>query len=164
MEDNRKLKIYCETTVISDMTSRPSPLIRNLARQIATREWWEGASGYCEFFVSQLVAVESDKGDQEASQRRRELLSSLKWLEYDKKALDLARIFLNEAAIPETSFDDATHIAIATIAGMDCLATWNCRHINNPQKLPQIQAICKREGYKCPIVGTPEQLKEVYHG
>ena len=37
--DTRKLKVYCETTVIGDMTSRPSPLIRNLARQMITREW-----------------------------------------------------------------------------------------------------------------------------
>ena len=36
-----KLKVYCETTVISDLTSRPSPLVKNLARQMMTREWWE---------------------------------------------------------------------------------------------------------------------------
>jgi len=31
-----KIKVYCETTVIGDMTARPSPLIRNLARQMVT--------------------------------------------------------------------------------------------------------------------------------
>ena len=39
-DETKKIKVYCETTVIGDMTSRPSPLIRNLARQMVTREWW----------------------------------------------------------------------------------------------------------------------------
>ena len=38
-----KKKVYVETTVISDLTSRPSPLVRNLARQLATKEWWDDA-------------------------------------------------------------------------------------------------------------------------
>ena len=31
--ETKKIKVYCETTVIGDMTARPSPLIRNLARR-----------------------------------------------------------------------------------------------------------------------------------
>lgn len=163
-EAKKKLKVYCETTVIGDMTSRPSPLIRNLARQMATREWWETLSARCEFYVSQLVAVESARGDADAAQRRKAFLADLKWLEYGPAALELARKFLQAAAIPETSFDDATHVAIATVAKMDCLATWNCRHINNPQTLPKIIAVCEQNGFKCPLIGTPDQLKEVYNG
>ena len=49
--DTRKLKVYCETTVIGDMTSRPSPLIRNLARQMITREWWDAMAPQSEFYV-----------------------------------------------------------------------------------------------------------------
>jgi hypothetical protein len=164
MDKTHKIKVYCETTIISDMVARPSPLIRNLARQIATHEWWESFAKIADFYVSQLVSVESTKGDTFASQKRGEFLSQLKWLEYGKEALELAKKFLDGAAVPETSFDDATHIAIATIAKMDCLATWNCRHINNPETLPKIRAICESNGYGCPIIGTPEQLKEVYHG
>ena len=163
-EEKIKIKIYCETTVIGDMTSRPSPLIRNLACQMATREWWEDAASKCEFYVSQLVAVESARGDADAAQRRGSFLAGLKWLEYGTAALELARKFLDAAAIPETSFDDATHVAIATVSNMDCIATWNCRHINNPQTLPKIIAVCEQNGYKCPLIGTPEQLKEVYNG
>jgi len=160
----KKLKVYCETTVISDMTSRPSPLVKNLARQMMTREWWEWATDGWEFYVSQLVAVECNRGDAEAAQRRQTFLAPLNWLEYGADALHLAKQFLAAAAIPETSFDDATHVAIATIAKMDCLATWNCKHINNPQTLPIIVKVCEENGFRCPLIGTPEQLKEVHHG
>ena len=54
-----KKKVYVETTVISDMTSRPSPLVRNLARQLATKEWWDDVQNRCDFYVSQLVDAES---------------------------------------------------------------------------------------------------------
>ena len=37
-DETKKIKVYCETTVIGDMTSRPSPLIRNLARQMETTD------------------------------------------------------------------------------------------------------------------------------
>ena len=161
---NHKIKIYCETTVIGDMTSRPSPLIRNLSRQMSTREWWDMMRPKGDFFISQLVIIESLKGDLDAAQRRKSFFAGLKCLEYGKEALELAQKFLAGAAIPETSFDDATHVAIATIAKMDCLATWNCRHINNPLALPKIHAICENNGYNCPIIGTPEQLMEVYNG
>ena len=157
----RNLRVYVETTVISDLTSRPSPLVRNLARQMVTKEWWDDALPRCDFFVSQLVEIESARGDEEAAQRRRSFLSGLKRLEYGLEALNLARKFLLAAAIPETSFDDATHVAIATIARMDCLATWNCKHINNPQTLPKIIRVCEENGFACPLIGTPEQLKEV---
>ena len=33
--ETKKIKVYCETTVIDDMTARPSLFIRNLARQMA---------------------------------------------------------------------------------------------------------------------------------
>lgn len=58
-DEAKKIKVYCETTVISDMTSRPSPLIRNLARQMVTREWWDAVAEQSESYISQLVAVES---------------------------------------------------------------------------------------------------------
>ena len=45
-----KKKVYVETTVISDLKSRPSPLVRNLARQLATKEWWDDAQDRCDFY------------------------------------------------------------------------------------------------------------------
>lgn len=159
-----KIKIYLETTVVSDLTSRPSPLLKNLARQISTKEWYDEACANCDFCVSQLVDIESARGDVSAAQRRAEFLSGIQHLQYGVEAINLAKKFLEAAAIPMTSFDDATHVAIATIAKVDAIATWNCKHINNPQTMPKIVKVCEQNGYTCPLIGTPDQLKEVYNG
>ena len=154
-------RVYIETTVISDMTARPSLNVKNLARQITTRDWWEWVSDKCEFVVSQLVDIESKRGDPEAAARRLAALEKIAHLEYDATALNLAKKFLEGAAIPANSFDDATHVAIAATNGVEFLAIWNCTHINNPQTLPLVIRICEENGYRCPVIGTPEQLKEV---
>jgi hypothetical protein len=40
-------------------------------------------------------------------------------------------IRLLEEVVPENAADDAAHIAIAAVHGIDFLLTWNCKHINN---------------------------------
>ena len=159
-----KPRIYLETTVVSDLTSRPSPLLKNLARQISTKEWYDEARVNCEFCVSQLVDIEAARGDASAAQRRTEFLADILHLPYGLEAINLAKKFLEAAAIPQKSFDDATHVAIATVAKVDAIVTWNCKHINNPQTMPKIVKVCEQNGYACPIIGTPDQLKEVYNG
>ena len=48
---------------------------------------------------------------------------------------------LEATAVPRTSFDDALHISVAAIAGMDFLLSWNCRHIANPETRPLIRKV-----------------------
>ncbi|MEN8215120.1 MAG: hypothetical protein ABFS56_01830 [Pseudomonadota bacterium] len=53
------------------------------------------------------------------------------------------------------------HIAVATIAGMDYLLTWNCTHIANATIRPKIEALCREFGYEPPTICTPQELGEV---
>ena len=39
-----KKKVYVETSVISNLTARPSSRVVEAGRQIATIEWWERAT------------------------------------------------------------------------------------------------------------------------
>jgi hypothetical protein len=60
---------------------------------------------------------------------------------------------------------DALHIAVATVRGMEFLATWNCKHIANAVTLPLVYEVCRAEGYEPPIVCTPYELMgEDYEG
>ena len=66
-------------------------------------------------------------------------------------------VFVDESG----TFDsDALHIAAASVAGMDVLLTWNCRHMANPHTLPLTRDIITRAGYVCPAVMTPKTFLE----
>ncbi len=50
---------------------------------------------------------------------------------YYDEAKELARLFLVGKAIPQNCPEDALHIAVAAINGIDIIVTWNFKHINN---------------------------------
>ena len=53
---------------------------------------------------------------------------------------------------------DAAHIAVACVGKMDYLLTWNCKHIANAEMILKIESICRKEGYRCPVICTPAEL------
>ena len=154
-----KKKVYVETSVISNLTSRPSLNIRDAARQLVTRAWWDDQRENFELYSSVLVHAESMADDPDAAKRRIESLRMTQNLEITPLMEDLAEKLLTATAVPRTSYEDAVHIACATIHRMDYLLTWNCKHIANAETMPKIYKVCKEAGYECPILCTPEQLE-----
>ena len=70
----------------------------------------------------------------------------------------MAARFLDGGLIPAKAVEDAFHVAIATLNGMDYLLTWNCRHIANAEIIPRLAKACEELGYELPALCTPEQL------
>ena len=70
----------------------------------------------------------------------------------------LAERLVRQGAIPVVAQDDAAHVAVAAVHGMDYLVTWNFRHINNLTKMSHIEKVCQELGYRCPQICTPEHL------
>jgi hypothetical protein len=54
--------------------------------------------------------------------------------------------------------EDALHIAIATVHGMDFLLTWNCKHIANPEIQKRIALYLEEQGLFLPFICTPDEL------
>ena len=67
---------------------------------------------------------------------------------------------MSDRAIPEETPEDALHIAIAAVNGIDVLVTWNVTHINNPFKAMMICQVVENAGYQCPEICSPEELME----
>lgn len=76
------------------------------------------------------------------------------------EALELARLLVAGLAVPKEAAEDALHIAVAAVNGMDYLLTWNCRHIANARMRTRIADACVRAGYESPVICTPEELLE----
>ncbi len=88
-----------------------------------------------------------------------EALKGIPVLEITDAAEDLAAALVKVGTIPETHSEDALHIALAVINGVDFLVTWNFHHINNAKMLKGITKVAEENGYECPVICSPEELE-----
>jgi hypothetical protein len=109
-------------------------------------------------FISQLVVQEVSAGDQQMAKKRLSLIQQIPLLELNEEALNLAHALVYGGPLPGKASEDALHIAVATVHGMDYLLTWNCKHIANAQTRNTVAAICRGHGYEAPVFCTPEEL------
>jgi predicted nucleic acid-binding protein len=154
-----KPKIYVETSVVSYLTARFSRDIIVAANQQATQEWWHIRRPDFELYISQLVIQEASSGDAEAVAKR-EVLENIALLDISEEAIELAEKLVTQNAIPEQAAEDALHIALAAVNGMDYLVTWNFKHIANAAMRANVELVCRLSGYEPPIICTPLELME----
>ena len=152
--------VYLETTVVSYLTAKPSRDVVIAGHQQSTREWWEDRKQKFRVVASQLVLQEAGKGDMQAVQRRLDILKEVELLEITPDAAALARTSIGNGVFPETSFEDALHVAVAVVNGCKYLVTWNYRHLVGAGVRARIEAFCRDEGYEPTIICTPEELLE----
>jgi len=155
--------VYLETTVISYLAAFSSRDLITAARQEITQQWWSGRRHDFELFVSQVVVTETSGGDAEAAQRRLAILEDLPLLDLTPEAEQLAAKLLVEGTLPSRAADDALHLAIAAVHGIDFLLTWNCKHLANAELIAVFEASFFEEGYESPIICTPDELMESFN-
>lgn len=154
-------KAYIETSVISYLAAYPSRDIIIAANQQATQEWWRVRKSDFEIYISQIVIQEAGAGDAEAASRRLQILQDIPLLDVTDEALRLAEKLIEQKAIPEKAAEDALHIALSAVHGMDYLLTWNFKHIANAAMRANIELICRVNNYEPPIICAPPELMEV---
>lgn len=150
--------VYIETSIIAYLTARMSNNLILMANVEATREWWDTRRTQFDLYISQTVLDEAARGDAEIASRRLELLSDFPLLEVNEAVQDLAIQFLTKSNLPPKAADDALHIAVATVYGLDYLLTWNCKHIANAQIQKKLAQISFDVGYELPTICTPYEL------
>ena len=158
-----KPKVYIETTVISYLTARPTHNVVIAGRQQSTRDWWRNAANRFELVASELVLNEAQGGDPEAARARLAVINSLTLLDATEEALELAQQLVNSDVVPTKAAEDAAHIAIAVVNGIEYLVTWNYRHIANATIRSQIETVCRNAGFEPVIICTPDELMELDH-
>ena len=150
--------VYLETTIVSYYCSRPNRDIIISARQQLTELWWYTQMKNYNVFISDLVLEESAKGDTDAASKRLDAISAFQILEIDEESAVLAKGLISKKAIPAEFPEDALHIAVAAINGMDFILTWNFAHINNAMNREKIMDVIDQFGLICPVICTPEEL------
>ena len=155
-----KPRIYIETTVISYLAARPARDVVSLARQEMSRQFWAWAPTVYELCCSQLTVDEAAKGDESAAQRRLGYAKQCTLLPDNLLAEELAQNLIRIKAVPATEPEDAAHIAIATVAQMKCLVSWNFSHMVGPQAKRQLERAIVSLGYEPCLLATPEEIFE----
>jgi hypothetical protein len=150
--------LYLETTIVSYLTARTSRDTLIARHQTLTRRWWHAYRTRHVSFVSDVVREESRRGDPQASARRLEVLSTFAEVHSTAHSYELANRVLAACKLPTDAHEDAHHVAIAALNGIEVLLTWNCAHLANPHIIPVIRRACEAYGYAAPVILTPEQL------
>ena len=156
-----KPSVYIETTIVSYLTGRLSRELIIAGRQALTAEWWEARRERFDVYVSPLVVSEAQEGDPVAAERRMGAIEGIPALAVTDEALRIAHLLTGSGPMPEEYPEDALHIAICAVNGVDYLVTWNCTHLANAALRGQVERFLAEAGYQCPAICTPEELMEV---
>ena len=151
-------KVYLETSIVSYYTARPSRDLVIAARQEITHEIWPFLQDDFAVFISALVIQEASRGDTEAAKKRLHAVSHIPVLEITQKVQDIAQSLINENVVSPEFEEDALHIAVAGVNGMDFLLTWNFSHINNAFKKSKIISALEKQGLIPPEICSPDEL------
>jgi len=151
-----KPKVYIETSVVSYYTGRGSRDVVIAGRQQTTQDFWPLLADAIRPFVSALVVKEAAKGNPIVARNRLEAIHTFPVLATTPEAERLAQSLIDGRGVPREYPEDALHIAVAAIAGMDFIVTWNFSHINNPFTKMMIRQVVENEGHVCPEIVSPD--------
>lgn len=122
-----------------------------------------------EFKIGKKLLVLSDLTLQELELAAEEVKNKLAEIPKKNKigigiideAFQLAETYINEGALTMKSFNDALHIALATIHNADVLASWNFKHIVNLNRIRLYNSINLKLGYRMIEIRTPREILEM---
>ena len=63
-----------------------------------------------------------------------------------------------EGILTEKWYDDALHVALATIAECNVIVSWNFKHIVNFRKIPLFNAVNMLNGYRQIAIHSPLEV------
>jgi hypothetical protein len=150
--------VYIKTTIVSYLVANPSrdPILA--AHQQLTRQWWQDQRPAYHCLVSGETLTEAARGDAEQAHLRLGALHGLPVLPITAEVETLADAVLQSGSLPPAARSDAIHVAAATLAGVDFLLTWNCRHLANPHLQKQLRELMAKRGLTLPEICTPIEL------
>lgn len=79
----------------------------------------------------------------------------IRHIEIDDDVEALTQTYIKEKALGKASENDAYHIALASVNRLDCLISWNFKHIVNFDKIKMFNSINIRLGYPVIDIRSP---------
>ena len=148
----KQLRVYLDTSVVGGCFDEEF-------------EHWSNAlvsdfrTGRCLPVVSDLVGAEVDVAPIQVREKFTELLAlGAELLSISREALDLAVAYSQHGILPPRFRNDMLHIALATVANVDVLVSWNFKHIVRLEKIRLYSAVNLEMGYKPIEIYSPREV------
>lgn len=131
---------------------------KRLAEQ--TKPFWDAVeSRKITIIVSDVLVDELGNAPERAKEFYRSLPESLiERVVSTEESDSLARQYIAEGVVGESSLDDCRHIALATLAHADVLVSWNFKHIVNVDRIRGYNGINMKMGYSQIDIRTPYEV------
>ena len=145
------MKVYVDTSVFGgyyddefkEWTSRFFNEVENAVHQIV---------------ISALVEQELVNAPQNIKELFAKHQKNIEKVLINGKMIDLAESYVIEKALSRKFFNDALHIATATLHKIDVLVSWNFRHIVNLNRIRLFNAVNLKNGYSPIEIRSPREI------
>ena len=115
--------------------------------------------GNFKLVLSELIATEISDAPKFVQEKYNEIISHCSlFLNVSKEALELVNAYLKRNILSENFHDDGLHIALATIAEVDILVSWNFKHIVHYDKIRLFNSANIELGYKPLQIYSPREV------
>jgi hypothetical protein len=109
--------------------------------------------------LSDIVAAEIEDAPEPVRVRHTELVElGAELLAADEEAVRLADVYQARKILTPKYYDDGLHIALATIAAVDLLVSWNFKHIVHYDKIRLFNAVHLEMGYRPLQIYSPREV------
>jgi predicted nucleic acid-binding protein len=147
----RQIRVYADTSVyggvFDEEFAEASQAFFDLIR-----------NGYYTLCVSEVVHQELLVAPEKVNELFQEFLPTAQLLDIGPDALELQQAYIVEGILTEKWYDDALHVALATVAECDIIVSWNFKHIVNFRKIPLFNAVNVLKGYRQIAIHSPLEV------
>jgi predicted nucleic acid-binding protein len=127
----RALSLYLDTSVIGGY--------HDPEFMADTRALWRlNEAGRYRFVSSVVVDREIDRAPARVRMLMRATFAGEALLPLTPEADELAQTYLAQKVVPAHYENDAYHVAVCTVARIDCLVSWNFKHLANVRREPAL--------------------------
>ena len=151
MSNYKQFKIYADTSVFGGLFDEEFSAHSKLFFQTAHDKKFK-------LVTSAVVSKEIETAPQEVTHFFKKILRICEIADITDEALALQASYVKQDIVTPKYYDDALHVAIATVWGCDCIVSWNFKHIVNYHKIPLYNAVNALNGYDNIAIYSPQEV------
>jgi predicted nucleic acid-binding protein len=147
-----KSKLYLDTSVISALFDKRTP-----ERMAHTSVAWN-TFGNFDVFLSELVIAELERTPTDIKVDMMEAVRCFSVLSLTDEIHELASEYVMQGIFPQKYYDDALHVAVASVNRIGLLLSWNFTHLVKVKTRRMVALVNAVKNYPAVEIISPPEL------